>query len=75
MRGKLTKQGDALALELDPEITKQLRISLDTPLEVSTDGVVLIVSPIRERRDRNEFQKALLEANNQYGGMLERLAD
>lgn len=43
---KLTKHGNSLALIVDRAILDLLKIDADTPLEISTDGEVLIVAPV-----------------------------
>ena len=72
---KLTKHGNSLALILDKPVLELLKIDSDTPLEISTDGQILIVSPVRDERRRKKFQEALLTANKKYGRMLKRLAE
>lgn len=72
---KLTKHGNSLALVVDRAVLDLLNIDADTPLEISTDGQVLIVSPVRDAKRRKEFQKALDTANRKYGRALKRLAE
>ncbi len=71
---KLTKHGNSLALVIDKPILELLKIDADTPLEVTTDGDVLIIAPVRDEERRKEFLAALDNANEQYGDMLRRLA-
>jgi antitoxin MazE len=75
MIGRLLKYGDALALIIDPELLELLGIDAETALEVTTDGAVLIVSPIRDENRRERFREALLTANERYHDMLERLSE
>jgi antitoxin component of MazEF toxin-antitoxin module len=42
---KLTKHGNSLALVIDRPILDLLKIDVETPLEISTDGQRLIVTP------------------------------
>jgi len=49
-------------------------IDAETPQDISTDGDVLIVTPIRDKKRRREFEKALAQANQRYGRALKRLA-
>jgi antitoxin MazE len=72
---KLTKHGNSLALVIDRSVLDLLKIDRDTPLEISTDGQVLIISPLRDDKRREKFQKALESANQKYGRALERLAE
>ena len=72
---KLTKHGNSLAIVIDRAVLDLLKIDADTPLEISTDGQVLVISPIRDTARRNKFEKALKAANKNYGRALKRLAE
>src|SRR2546425_7981777 len=50
MRKKLTRTGNSLALVLDKPLLDRLGIDADTPLDVSTDGQVLVISPAPDKR-------------------------
>jgi antitoxin MazE len=71
---KLSKHGNSLALIIDRPVLELLKIGPDTPLEVSTDGQVLIVAPVLPDQGQRKFEEALKKTNRQYGKMLERLA-
>ena len=71
----LTKHGNSLALVIDRAVLGLLKIDADTPLDISTDGEVLIVSPVRDAEHREKFHTALKAANRRYARTLERLAD
>jgi len=54
---KLKKIGNSQGLILDKAVLDLLKITMDTPLEIETDGTNLIIKPIREnetisRQDR-----------------------
>ena len=72
---KLTKHGNSLALVIDRAILDLLKIDTDTPLDISTDGQVLVISPVRDEVHRDKFRKALESANRKYGRALKRLAE
>jgi len=72
---KLTKHGNSLALIIDRPVLELLNIDRDTPLEISTDGQVLIVSPLRDEERRKTFRETLKDVNARYGAMLKRLAE
>ncbi len=72
---RLTKHGNSLALVLDRGILDLLEIDKDTPLNITTDGKCLIVSPVHDAARRKKFRAALKEGNRRYGKMLRRLAD
>jgi antitoxin component of MazEF toxin-antitoxin module len=72
---RLTKTGNSLALVLDRPLLEATKITLETELEVSTDGDVIIVTPVRSK-DRTEKLKAGMEAiHARYAGVFRRLAE
>ena len=71
----LTKHGNSYALVIDKAILELLNITPETPLEMTTDGQALVVSPVRDPKRRARFEKALQAANQKYGRALRRLAE
>ncbi len=71
---RLTKHGNSLALVIDKAVLELLNIDDETPLDISTDGKILLVTPVRDAKRKQEFQSALEKANLQYGRALKRLA-
>ena len=72
---KLTKHGNSLALVIDRPILDLLNIDADTPLEITTDGGLLIIAPVRDGERRKKFDELLASLHRDYGEMLKRLAD
>ena len=72
---KLTKHGNSLAIVIDRAVLNLLKIDVDTPLEVSTDGQVLVISPVRDDVHRDKFEKALKMTNRKYEHALKNLAE
>ena len=72
---KLARHGNSLALVIDRGVLDLLNIEKDTPLNITTDGNVLIVAPIHDQKRRKAFQMALTAGNVKYGRILKRLAD
>ncbi len=72
---RLTKHGNSLALVIDRPILELLKIDADTPLEISTDGQVLVVCPVRDAEHQKKFENALEKVNRKYGRALKRLAE
>ena len=72
---KLTKHGNSLALIMERGVLDLLNIDADTPLDISTDGEVLIITPVRDKKRRKKFEEAVRETNRKYGHALKRLAD
>jgi len=71
----LTKHGNSLALVIDRPILDILKIDADTPLNISTDGDVLVVTPVRDKRRQRELMRVLEKTNKRYGRMLKKLAE
>jgi antitoxin component of MazEF toxin-antitoxin module len=72
---KLTQHGNSLALVIDKGVLELLNIDDTTPLEISTDGTLLLISPMRDEKRKLQFQEALEKVNTKYGRALKRLAD
>ncbi len=72
---KLTKHGNSLALVIDRPILDLLKINPETPLEVSTDGLRLIVTPARPSARRKKFEEAQELAHKRYEKAFRKLAE
>lgn len=70
----LTKHGNSYALVIDKPILELLKITPETPLEITTDGQVLVLSPVRDAKRKANFNKALKDANRKFGRALKNLA-
>lgn len=71
----LTKHGNSLALVIEKPVLELLGANADTPFDVSTDGQVLILSPIRDAARREAFTAALDKVNARYPKALKKLAE
>ena len=71
---RLSKHGNSLALVIDRGVLDLLKIDARTPLQITTDGELLLISPVRDAGRQATFQRALAAANKKYGRMLQRLA-
>jgi antitoxin component of MazEF toxin-antitoxin module len=70
---KLTKHGNSMALVIERSVLDLLKIDNETPLDISTDGQVLVISPVRDKQRRKRFEEALKQTNRKYGRALKRL--
>ncbi len=52
----LTKHGNSLALVIDRAVLDLLRIDAETRLDISTDGQILIITPIPDRQPSTRTQ-------------------
>jgi antitoxin MazE len=71
----LTKHGNSYALVIDKPVLELLKITPETPLEITTDGRTLVLSPVRDDERQERFQRALEETNGKFGGALRKLAE
>lgn len=69
----LTKHGNSYALIIDRPILDLLKIDEDTPLNITTDGQSLVISPVDPVR-RKKFRAAMDKVNSQWSDVLARLA-
>jgi antitoxin component of MazEF toxin-antitoxin module len=72
---KLTRTGNSLAVVLDRPLLEATGIRPDTPLEISTDGDVIIISPIRSKKRNAKLKKILDELDREHAGAFRRLAE
>jgi len=72
---RMTRHGNSMALVIDRPILDLLNIDADTPLDITTDGEALIITPVRDKKRRQAFEAALDKTNRRYGRMLKNLAD
>lgn len=71
---KLTKHGNSFALVIDRPILELLKIDIDTPLDLSTDGRTITVTPARSTARRRAFEKAQETMHKRYGRTFQALA-
>lgn len=71
---KLTKHGNSMALVIDKGVLELLEIDDKTPLDISTDGKALMISHVRDKKRRKEFEEALEKANQKHGRAFKKLA-
>lgn len=75
MTKKLTKHGNSYALVIDKPVLELLRITENTPLEITTDGQSLNISPVQDEKRRKQFEAALKKTNKKFGKALKKLAE
>lgn len=71
---KLTNHGNSLALVIEKGILELLNIKKETPLNISTDGSNIIISPVKNAKQSAKFQDALDKVNKNHGKTLKKLA-
>ncbi len=77
MRKTLIKHGNSHALLIDKAVLELLQIDpATTELEVTTDGNILVITPVRdEKTQKKKVKKALDKIDTKYSTTFKRLAD
>ena len=70
----LTRHGNSYALIIDKPVLELLGIAPDTPIEITTDGKTLVLSPVRDGARQARFHQALKDTNRRFGRALKNLA-
>ena len=73
MTKKLVQHGNSAALIIDKPILDLLNVGMDTPLEITTDGRNIVISPATSHTE-DEFLASLDKINARFSTTLERLA-
>ena len=74
MQKMLIKHGNSLALVIDKPILDMLQISAETPLELSTNGDHILVTPCRDKSRQKKLAASLKSINKKFGDDLRKLA-
>ena len=72
---RLTPHGNSFALIIEKAILQLLNIGSETPLEITTDGKNLIVSPVNDPKREKKVKAALAKVNRRHGKTLKALAE
>ena len=73
MTKKLIRHGNSAALILDKALLDLLKVEMDTPLEVTTDGRNIIVSPQVNERAEATLLQSLERINQKHRSVLAKL--
>jgi antitoxin MazE len=75
MKKKLTRTGNSVALVLDKPLLEQLGLDENSEVELSSNGDVLVITPVRTAARERKFRKAVEKINSRYAGLFRRLAE
>jgi len=75
MKKRLIRTGSGLAVGLDKGLLERTGIDAGTPLEISTDGEVIVISPVRSARRTAKLRRVMEKAHGRYAGVFKRLAE
>ena len=71
----LTKHGNSYALVIDRPIMDLIKLDPETPVEVSTDGKSLTITPVSPAGIDEMVKNARAFTNKRYGKVLKKLAE
>jgi antitoxin MazE len=71
----LTRTGNSLALVIDKGLLEATGITADSALEVSTDGDVIVISPVRPKKRTAKIRAILEDLDREHAGAFKRLAE
>lgn len=74
MTKHLTKTGNSYAVVIDRPVLEATEIGPDTPLEISTDGDVIIISPVRDHTRIQKLREGMTKVHERYASVFRRLA-
>ncbi len=75
MTKRLVQHGNSSALIIDKPILDLLNIDQDTQLEITTDGIQLIIKPVFAKKGSKKITSSLEKVNKKFGKTLKRLAE
>lgn len=71
----LVKHGNSWALVIDRPILDLLKISPESPLEITTDGKSIVVAPAGESDHKERVRAARKKVNAKYSKAFKKLAE
>jgi len=74
MTKKLIRHGNSAAVVLDKALLDLLRVEMDTPLEITTDGKSIIISPQQSADAEPTLLASLERINQKHSSTLSKLA-
>lgn len=72
---KLTRSGNSVALVLDRGLLEAANLDPDDPVEISTDGTVIVISPVRSDKRKKKLERGSEAMHKKYAGAFKRLAE
>ena len=75
MTKTLIKHGNSAALVIDKPIMDLLNITSDTPLEITTDGTNIILSPQTDKTGERDVLRSLEKINAKFKNTLKKLGE
>jgi antitoxin component of MazEF toxin-antitoxin module len=70
---QLIRHGNSAAIILDKPILELLNVKMETPLEITTDGKSIIISPMTKTNGEYDLLKSLKKVNKKHSDTLRKL--
>ncbi len=70
----LTRTGNSVALVLDKQLLEAAHLDPNEEVEVSTNGRVIVIAPVRSKKDQEKFERAEERMHAKFAGAFRRLA-
>lgn len=74
MKKKLTRTGNSVALVLDRALLEQTGMDEHSEVEISSNGDVIVVTPVRDEDREERFRAVADRINQRYAGLFRRLS-
>ena len=74
MMKRLTRQGNSIAVVLDRPIMEAAQLDEGQEVEISTDGDVIIITPVRSKARQAKLKAVVNKLHDKYAGAFRRLA-
>lgn len=71
---KLTRTGNSVALVHDKGLLEAAHLDPDEPVEISTGGKVIVISPVADDKRRRKLERGAEVMLAKYAGAFRRLA-
>ena len=75
MQKRLTKIGNSLGIILDRPLLERLGVDADTDLEVSSDGSVILIAPVRSKKRDAKLKRVSDRVFDSYAGAFKKLSE
>lgn len=75
MKKRLSLSGDSVAIVLDKPLLEAVGVDAGSEVDVSTNGDVIVITPVRDSGQRRKLEKILDELDDEYAGVFRRLAE
>ena len=71
----MTKIGNSLGVVLDRPLLEHLGIDAESELEISSDGSVILIAPVRSKKRDAKLKKVTDRVFGTYAGAFKKLAE